>query len=91
MIIQSPAPEIHRIVERFIATVTVDEKQWDCFGTIDKTTGPAVIQCSPMGLDMDFTYDLSDSRNADIQAACERLWLDGAFVNSEFLRSLNKG
>lgn len=90
MTIQSPAPAIHKIVERFIVTVTVDEIEWDCYGTRGQGEAPEVIQIALAGSMIDLFHSLSNSRVRDIQSACERLWLDGAFDNSEFYKSLTK-
>lgn len=91
MTIQSPAPATHKIVEPFIATVTVDEIEWDCYGTRPtKDSEPEVVQIALKGSSIDLGFKLSGSATADIQAACERLWLDGSFDNSEFYKSLNK-
>lgn len=85
------APKIHNIVEPFIATVTVDEIEWDCYGTRPtKDTDPEVIQIALKGSPIDLFFCASDSHVRDIRATLERLWVDGAFDNSEFYKSLNK-
>lgn len=90
MTIQSPAPEIHRIVEKFIATVVCDEIEWDAYGTVSTKCEPEVIQIALKGSPIDISFKLSNETIAAVQAACERLWLAGNLDDSEFYKSLNK-